>query len=322
MLPASQPILGQEKLVNFFDKIAAGQFNGSLILVGPKGAGKKTLASLLAAKLLCQDRGHKPCGACASCRELAAKINPDLFWLSPQADKKNLSIEDVRGLLHALSLSAMSYGCKVAVIDQAHILSQSAANALLKTLEEPNKKTAVILLTEVLEDLPATIVSRSQVFTVRPVAIDKVYDFLVDKRQVKRSQAKILAGLSGGWPGIALKLLADEEGLADNLAIAKKFIAAASLEPSARLKDLSQFIDKKNDVLEVIDIWQGVVRDWLLANVGAKAWARYEAVLPATAAAVPTGRLLNWQKLLVQSRNYAKANVGGQNILENIIINL
>ncbi len=323
-----QAIVGQEKLVDFFDKLAilstTEALNGSFILVGPESSGKKTLATVLAAKLLCQAKGQRPCGECQSCREIKAKINSDLYWLSLAVNKKNISVEEVRGLIRSLSLSSLTYEYKVAVIDQAEALSTGASNALLKTLEEPNKKTIIILLVSDLEKLPKTIISRSQVFHLRPIKPDLVYDWLVNEHGTKRSQAKILSRLSLGWPGLAIKFSTNQDLEKAHLEAVQIFLRASGLALPDRLEAVDKLLKDLDNPEDILNIWQSAARDCLLSLLGQDNWLRYGALAKeSTASSRLTHRqVLAWHKLLDQAKEYLRANVNSKLVLENVIINL
>lgn len=324
-----QAIVGQEKLVDFFDKLAIlsakEALNGSFILVGPPSSGKKTLATVLAAKLLCQAKSNRPCGECQSCREIKTKINSDLYWLAPAEDKKNISVEEVRGLIRSLSLSSLTYEYKVAIIDQAELLSQGASNALLKTLEEPNKKTVIVLLVNNLDKLPKTIVSRSQVFNLRPIKPDLVYDWLANERGLKRSQAKILSRLSLGWPGLAIKFSSDQALEAAHLEAVQTFLRAPSLGLTDRLEAVDKLLKNSAEAEDILNIWQSAARDCLLSLLGQVDWLRYGGLAKELAlepARVQERQVLNWHKLITQAKEYLEANVNPKLVLENVIINL
>jgi len=116
----------------------------ALLLHGAAGLGKRHLAAWLAASVLC-DRGAGAlgrCGACASCKLIAAGSHADLAWVLPEEDKLQLSVDQIRALSERLAKTSYRQGgYKVAIIDPAHQMSVAAANALLKTLEEPPPKT-------------------------------------------------------------------------------------------------------------------------------------------------------------------------------------
>jgi DNA polymerase-3 subunit delta' len=134
----------------------------ALLLHAAAGTGGEWLAQWVAQLLLCEARGERPCGACAACRRVAAAQHPDLASIGPAEESQQIRIEQVRALAEELALTSHQGGYKVALIAPADALNRYAANALLKTLEEPPSRTLLILLAAHPSRLPATIVSRCQ----------------------------------------------------------------------------------------------------------------------------------------------------------------
>lgn len=133
---------------------------------GPRGVGKTTTARLLAMAVNCEheDATFRPCGDCESCLLVRAGNHPDVIELDAAS---NNSVEDIRDLRDKVRLASMRGGMRVWVLDEAHMLSRAASNALLKTLEEPPEKLVFILATTEPEKLPPTILSRCQHFRFR-----------------------------------------------------------------------------------------------------------------------------------------------------------
>jgi DNA polymerase-3 subunit delta' len=147
---------------------ASGHLPHALLLHGAAGLGKRQLAAWLAASVLC-DRGASTharplgrCGDCASCKLIAAGSHPDLLWVLPEEDKLQLAVDQIRGVSERLSKTSYRQGYKVTLIDPAHQMTMAAANALLKTLEEPPPKTLLVLLSSQPSLLPPTVGSRCQ----------------------------------------------------------------------------------------------------------------------------------------------------------------
>lgn len=136
----------------------------ALLICGPEGIGKRRLAAALAKKLLCQsmqDSGPA-CGACESCNWFEADSHPDWRYICREEKKRFIVIDQVQKLLHFCGQTAFAGGAKVAVIDPADELNLNSANALLKTLEEPQPGTFLILISDRPARLLATIRSRCQ----------------------------------------------------------------------------------------------------------------------------------------------------------------
>ncbi len=146
----------------------------ALLLQGAEGLGKRMLAAWLAAAVLCDRSGRAGlnfCGECAGCALIRAATHPDLLWVAPEEDKQQISIDQIRAAADRLTRTSLRRGFKVAVIEPAHQMTVSAANSVLKTLEEPSPPSLLILVTSRPSSLPATVRSRCQKITVgRPTA--------------------------------------------------------------------------------------------------------------------------------------------------------
>lgn len=148
---------------NFNESIEQGRLAHALMLNGPQGIGKERLAMAMAQRLLCTAEMSKyACGSCKSCQLMMAGNHPDLSILEPEDEGKKVLIEPVRTLCTKLSKTAQQGGWKVAIIKPAESMNISASNALLKSLEEPQGKTLLILVSHRLGMVSATIRSRCQ----------------------------------------------------------------------------------------------------------------------------------------------------------------
>ncbi|HEX4647880.1 MAG TPA: hypothetical protein VH111_03560, partial [Steroidobacteraceae bacterium] len=119
----------------------AGRLPHALLIHEAPGAGGEWLATWVAQLLLCQEPARAPCGACAGCRRVGALQHPDLLWVRVSDDSRQIRIEQVRELAADLALTAFAGGYKIAIVTPADALNRFAANALLKTLEEPPQRT-------------------------------------------------------------------------------------------------------------------------------------------------------------------------------------
>src|SRR3990167_4849307 len=138
----------------------------ALLFVG-EGIGKKELSLALAQQLLCQTQNT--CGTCHACHLFVSGTHPDFFLITPQ-EHGQIKIEQIRQLSEALQQTAQQGGYRVVVVEQAHAMNVAAANALLKTLEEPGNNTIIMLLTERVAFLAATLRSRCQIIHVHTEA--------------------------------------------------------------------------------------------------------------------------------------------------------
>ncbi len=200
--------------------LAAGRLGHAPMFIGSAGVGKRALADWLVARLMCLavDEGE-PCGACESCRLLPGGTHPDFFRLSPEPEKKEIRVDQVRAFIDSVTLTASLGGSRVGLIEPADRMNRNAANALLKTLEEPAEGVWLVLVTDQPDRLPVTIRSRCQ---VRPVAVparEVAERWLAERHAATDTDTRALAlALADGAPRTADAWLADQ-GLERGLAI-------------------------------------------------------------------------------------------------------
>jgi len=151
---------------SFNAALASGRLGHALLVQASPGQGGEWLATWIAARMFCrqpreiQGIGAVPCGACLDCRRVVSGEQPDLLTLRPVEDSKEIRIDQVRELAAELALTAHAGGRKVAIITPAERLNRNAANALLKTLEEPAGQALLLLVTGEPWRLPVTVQSR------------------------------------------------------------------------------------------------------------------------------------------------------------------
>jgi DNA polymerase-3 subunit delta' len=154
----------------------------ALLIHEAPGAGGNVLAMWTAQLVLCTAAHEAPCGTCATCRRVASMQHPDLVKLELLEDSRQIRIEQVRELSADLTLTSHQGGYKVAIISPADALNRAAANALLKTLEEPTPRTLLILVATQPSRLPATVLSRCQRIHVPTPARDAAVAWLQSVR--------------------------------------------------------------------------------------------------------------------------------------------
>ncbi len=180
----------------------------ALLILGAEGLGAELLAGWIAARVLCVGEGGRPCGRCRSCAALDRGVHPDLAWLTPLEDSKQIRIDEVRELIDVLALTSHQGGYKVAVVFPAQALNVNAANALLKTLEEPAAHTLLMLVAHRRARLPATIVSRCQRVMISAPTGVTASEWL--RQQLPGFDASTMLRFARGAPLRALDLAARE----------------------------------------------------------------------------------------------------------------
>jgi DNA polymerase-3 subunit delta' len=182
----------------------------ALLLVGPSQVGKRTMALAYAQALNCLG-DEPPCGECLACRKIAAGNHPDVRLFDEEGT--SIKIEQIRALQRELALSPVEGRWRVAILTDFERATLQAANALLKTLEEPARRVVLILTTGEPDQLLPTIVSRCQVLPLRPLSYEQVRDALIERWGGEEAQAELLARLSGGRLGWAVAALTEPQTL-------------------------------------------------------------------------------------------------------------
>ena len=176
----------------------------ALLIHGPEGVGKRSLAEAFARRLFCQGGGEELCGQCVGCRLWEAGTHPHYQVVQPEEPGKTIVVDAIRALTARFALKPQYAAWRLAVIDPADAMNISAANALLKTLEEPPERSLIILLSSAPGRLPATIVSRCQRLPVHPPSKAQALEWLAGRHD--RVSAADLWSAASGSPLRALEM--------------------------------------------------------------------------------------------------------------------
>jgi DNA polymerase-3 subunit delta' len=197
-------VVGHQRIRELLGRaLERGVLHTGYLLAGPEGVGKQLVAREFARAYLCLEEGAEPCGRCVSCRHGSAASHPDLLLLEPEEKKKSISIDQVRALGEFVGLSPSHGKRKLAIISPADAMTPPAANALLKTLEEPPPGRVIVLVTARPGSLPVTVLSRCQQLAFGALEDDDVAAVLRRQGWPERT-ARQAAALAEGSPGVAL----------------------------------------------------------------------------------------------------------------------
>ncbi len=269
-------------------RVATDRVAHAYLFTGPHAIGKTTLARALAQALQCTAE-NRPCGACAACQKIARDRHPDVQLIEgvpPRFDfdkdasppprtndweRRTLRIKQIRDIEHFVSRSPFEGRWKIVILRRFEEADDPAANAFLKTLEEPPSHTRLILTARDASLLLPTIASRCQVFALRPLALAQVESALIERWQVEPAQARLLAHLSGGRLGWAVRASADH-ALLDARSAQLDALDGVLREGRAERLERAGGLSKETDTLPaLLEQWIGWWRDVLLVQNGESA---------------------------------------------------
>lgn len=257
-----EDMVGQESISKTLQNaLKLGRIAHAYLFYGPRGCGKTTTARILAKALNCTGSGTdkpttSPCGKCPQCLEIAQGADLDVLELDAAS---NTGIDNVREvIIDTVSLASGRDRFKVFILDEVHMLSQGAFNALLKTIEEPPAHVIFILATTEKHKVPATIVSRCQTFRFRPLTVEEITTHLLDLSGAENidltaNAAKIIAKNAGGAMRDALTLLDRAIAFCGNRIDEKTVGEMLGLTPEELIKQtLGALVQKDNAALHQV----------------------------------------------------------------------
>jgi len=272
-------LVGQDRAVTLLQRnLERGTVAHAYLLVGPPHVGKMTLALELAQALNCE-AAEPPCGECDPCQKVASGKHADVQVIglnsggnSNDKPRTEISIDQVREMQYSSNLPPFEGRHKVFIIDGAELMSNEAANCLLKTLEEPSEGVIFILLTANDSVLPDTVVSRCQRLELHPLPTSQVETALSERRSLESAKTELLSRLCHGRLGWALTAADDDSLLQRRDQLIEKLLEVIRGDNEQRFDYVAQlaaqFSQNRGSVQEVLDLWLDWWRDLLLVKLG------------------------------------------------------
>ena len=259
-------VIGQNEIK---ESLSYGLMNDKVshayIFNGPRGIGKKTMAQIFAAMLLCKyPKAHGACGECDPCKMFKIGTNPDLYIVKPL--KSSISVDQIRELQEDIIIKPLYSEHKVYIVEDADSMTVQAQNCLLKTLEEPPSYAVVILTLENINSITETIRSRAVRLNFKKNTYDEVYNYLSSKYDNDPKVLNFIASYSDGVIGVAEELL--KSGEFNDLRESTIEMLAILCEPADRESyEVSAFFEQNKEYIsEVLDIMLMFYRDMLIVR--------------------------------------------------------
>lgn len=320
--------------------VAAQRPAHAYLITGPRHVGKALFALRVAQFLNCERLGDAPCGTCRTCKRIANGNHPDVRHASLQTQaatlksdeatrQRDLRIDTIRSCLSDIALRPFESRRRVFIIDDVERLSEGAANAMLKVLEEPPAHATLILIAHTAGDVMATIVSRCQAIKLRPIARDAIAEWL-QRQGVAAEVAHTYAAWSEGLPGLAHHYATNPDA-AQQLHAQLDELLSLSSRP---LHECFKWVEERNkafrggeqsDVYDTLTLWQRWWRDVLVTAAGLPdtvTWVDRHADIVRVARGTGVVPAAQFVRLLTLAVRQLRENANPQLVFEHLILHL
>lgn len=321
-------ILGHERIRSrLADAVARDTLHHAYLFEGPRGVGKRAVAIELAMRVNCTSPPEaRPCGGCPTCRSIAAGTHPDVVALEPDLEKASraIPIEAIREIIRQSQYHRYGARRRFVIVDPAEAMQEPAANALLKTLEEPPSGTGFVVITHNPRALLPTILSRCQRIRFGAVPVEAIGGWLAARGLANADAA---ARLSHGCPGRALDLA--EQGLDARIALRTE-ITSVLASNLARVYEFSGRITQgsrqewASAVDELLEHLEDLVRDAAIRATGAAVPLMddpADSIVERLAATWPDG-ITRCSRAILDAREDLEVFVSGKTVVDALMTSL
>lgn len=258
-------VVGHKDIIKYIhNAVEENKVSHAYILNGERGSGKKMLANLFAATLLCEKGGPDPCNVCHSCKQAESGNHPDIIRVNHEKPN-TISVDDIRQQVNNdIQIKPYQGPYKIYIIAEADLMTVQAQNALLKTIEEPPEYAVIFLLTENAEVLLPTITSRCVMLKLRNIRDTLIRKYLMESLQIPDYKADMCTAFAQGNMGRAIMLANSEyfNEIREEAVQLLKYINEMDVSEIVKaIKKISTYKLEVNDYLDIIMIWY---RDVLL----------------------------------------------------------
>ncbi len=311
-------IIGHHRQVEQIRRaIGGGRIPNAYLFSGPRGIGKKLTADALAQSIACTGDSDEGCGVCAGCQKVMMGNHPDITTVEP--DGKEIKVEQTRRLQSQLKYHPLEAPSKLTIIDEADRMNVSAANSMLKIIEEPPADTHFVLISPYPHRLPATIRSRCQTISFSPIPDDQISELLTRRTGLSDANAIKIAKISGGSIGTALAL--DPDFIDE---VIGRFSAMVTHGNSSDIIEASQAWARQTEEQQVLifDLLAGWYRDILRYKTFADPTSLTHPDAADSASDISQFDVMRYLAEIATARDAADRNANKQLMFENLLFTL